>query len=123
MLIDVLVIKTNSSEESFRSLADKYKIGMGKGFKTKQTKLQEFLLSELLKISEKDHEKVDKKSQDDYRMPLTEDSSNQYDNPKKLHENSIDNQKSEIPKETIENFKKLLDEKLYELAQTESKSL
>ena len=123
MLIDVLVVNQRNSVLSLKQLAEKYSVGHGKGFKNRNIKLHDFLLSKLLKISDKSNDKVDKKSQYDFRLPLSTDSSSQYDNPKKLHENSADNQKAEIPQETIDNFKKLLDEKLFELAKQPSESL
>jgi hypothetical protein len=97
MLIDVLVVDSTSTVQSLKSLAEKYSVGQGKGFKNKQIKLQEFLIAELLKISDQEHDQVDKKNQDEFKLPLGADSSSQYDNPKKLHENSSDNQKAEIP--------------------------
>jgi len=123
ILVDVLVVEQRSQQVSFKSLAEKYSVGQGKGFKNRQTKLHDFLVSELLKISDKGQEQVDKRSQNEFRLALNADSSSQYDNPKKLHENSVDNQKAEIPQETIDNFKKLLDERLYELARQPSETL
>lgn len=123
MLVDVLVVDHRSQQLSFKSLAEKYSVGQGKGFKSKQTKLHDFLVSELLKIADKGQEQVDKRSQNEFKLALSADSSSQYDNPKKLHENSVDNQKAEIPQETIDNFKKLLDERLYELARQPSETL
>lgn len=123
MLVDVLVVEQRSKQQSFKSLAENYSVGRGKGFKNSKTKLHEFLVSELLKISDKGQEQVDKRSQNEFRLALSADNSSQYDNPKKLHENSADNQKAEIPKETIDNFKKLLDERLYELARQPSEPL
>jgi len=73
MLIDVLVVDSTSTVQSLKSLAEKYSVGQG--FKNKQIKLHEFLIAELLKISDQGHDQVDKKNQDEFKLPLGADSS------------------------------------------------